>query len=93
MRFAIVTMSFLFLATASYTAIEKRNRNTQLRLEIPRLKASHDHLLEIREELEQEVERFESPQNLLDIWLKERFAHLQPVYPDQIDEEFTSDHL
>lgn len=88
MRFTILTISFLFSALLSYSVIEKRNRNTQLRLEIPRLKNAHERLVELREEMELEIERFESPEHLVDIWLKERFAHLQPLSARHLDEEF-----
>lgn len=90
MRFTILISSFLFLALLSYSVIEKRNRNTQLRLEIPRLKNSHERLVELREEIELEIEQFESPEHLVDIWLKERFAHLKPMSSQELDEEFAS---
>lgn len=82
-----VVIFFLFLSLLSLSIMHQRNRNTQLRLEIPRLQAEQERAREECEELEQLIDAFESPQNLLQLWLSPQFAHLRPLLPEQIHHE------
>lgn len=85
MRILLITLSVaILIGVFSYNHLSKLNRSTELRLQLPQLKAQRDHLLEIREQLEMQIQEFESPQNLIEYWLSDKFSYLQALSPEDI---------
>jgi cell division protein FtsL len=60
-----------------YCYIDKQNDLTELRLEIPTLAKEVKALCEENSRLRYEVERFENPENLLELARRPEFSHLK----------------
>ena len=66
-----------------YTAIDRQNRLTELRMEIPPLAKEVKKIREENNRIVYEIERFESPIHLMELARKPEFGHLK--YPYQCD--------
>lgn len=68
-----------------YAYIEQQNALTRLRLDIPVLSKEIRDLKETNTQLKYEIERFESPEHLLELSASRQFSHLKhPLLKDII---------
>lgn len=62
-----------------YSYIDQQNEVTRLRLQIPRISKDIRDLQERNTQLQYQIDRFESPENLMQLAANRSFSHLQ--YP------------
>lgn len=74
----------LILSVTLFFYIEKRNRLTALRIEIPRLTKELNEEKEENIRLALELERFENPLHLMELARDPHFGHLKNPYLDDI---------
>lgn len=68
-----------------YKYIDKQNKLTELRLQIPQLTKEVREIYEENAKLQYEVEQFESPAHLMELSQKPEFSHLKhPLVKDII---------
>lgn len=60
-----------------YSYVESRNRLTGLRLRIPALEKELHEIREDNIRLQYEIERFESPIHLMELWRLPEYSHLR----------------
>jgi len=72
------------VSLALYLYIDKQNRLTELRLEIPALEREVKQLQKENFRLQYEVDSFESPLHLLELLRKPEFSHLHFPYQDSV---------
>lgn len=66
-----------------YASIEKQNSLTELRVAIPALAKEVRELHEDNIRLQYDIDRFESPEHLMELARKPEFSHLKhPYWPD-----------
>lgn len=85
-RFSLFICLSICIFTAGITLfsyIEKQNELTELRLAIPALNKKVMALREENTRLTYEIERFESPLNLMELMQKPEFTHLKYPYLNQ----------
>lgn len=76
----------LIAGAALYVDIDHQNQLTELRLTIPLLQKELRGLEEQNNQLQYEIDQFESPIRLLDLLKKPEFAHLKFPYTQDIIE-------
>ena len=59
-----------------YSYLGKQNELTRLKIEIPQIARELQVLQEKNTELKYEIDRFESPEHLMELARQERFSHL-----------------
>jgi len=60
-----------------YAYVENRNRLTKLRLGIPALEKELHEIWEENIRLQYEIERFESPIHLMELWRQPEYSHFR----------------
>ncbi len=79
---ALICIAFLGLALSAY--VDKQNELTRLKMRIPeaalQIKAVREEIARLR----YEIDRFESPENLLALAEEKRFSHLKHPYSSDI---------
>lgn len=79
-----VWICIVVLSCALYGIIDKQNALTELRREIPTLMKEVKAVEKENTRLQYEVDRFESPMNLIELSRKPEFGHLRHPYTDDI---------
>lgn len=74
-----VSFVIIFFAFSFYFYIDKQNRVTELKIEIPKRFAELTHLKEEVKELQYSLEQFQSPSRLMEFASLKEFSHLK--YP------------
>lgn len=75
--FIRLAVCILFLGGCLYSYLNLQNAITQLRIEIPQLASEYGRVQEENTHLLYEIERFESPANLMEIAKEDSFANLR----------------
>ena len=80
------------LGIALYAYIQEQNQLTELRMRVPDLTRKLQLLQDENTRLQCEIEKFESPINLMELARKPEFGHLKhPYTPDIINVELPAD--
>ncbi len=86
MRSVLLRVLFcVFMAGATlYAFIERQNRMTKMRLEIPILEKEVRMFKEESRRLKYEIEMFENPVHLIELLQKPEFGHLKHPHIDEV---------
>jgi len=74
----------LIIAVAVFAYIEKRNRLTSLRIEVPILAKKFKTLEDENNRLSFEIEKFENPLHLMELMRSPQYSHLKHPYTNEI---------
>ncbi len=72
-------MCGIFITAVTYVFIDKQNHITELRRRIPEIKKVLRNVIDSNKKLKYQIDRFESPLNLMEISKRPEFSHLR--YP------------
>lgn len=67
----------LFLAVSLYSFVDLQNEVTEMRIKLPKLAKELKTIEEENGRLLYEIERFENPENLIELSRRREFAHLK----------------
>jgi hypothetical protein len=82
--FSYIFTVILIIACAIFAYIEKRNRLTSLRIEVPILAKKLKTLSDENTRLSFEIEKFENPLHLMELLRSPQFSHLKHPYTNEI---------
>jgi len=74
----------LFFGFFLYSYVDKQNSLTGLKMRIPEIARDIKAVKQECKRLQYEIDRFESPENLLALAREERFSHLKHPYSNEI---------
>jgi hypothetical protein len=82
--FSYLFTVILIIALALYAYIEKRNRLTSLRIEVPILAKKLKTIEDENTRLTFEIEKFENPLHLMELLKLPQYSHLKHPYTNEI---------
>jgi hypothetical protein len=83
-RFMRLLICLLFLGINLYCYIDMTNRQTQMRLELPKYEKAIEMLSQQNIQLKYELENFNNPQHLLELAKQPEYSHLKFPFMEEV---------